>query len=562
MVRVAGDRALAGEKLAVINFLGGADYPSVQIDSIYHHILNFDEHSGGGAGWPGMLTKKEINRSNRIDFKTALKSYRSSDSLLTKGLERLGEMMDFSSPAILVFNPLSWKRTDIVRIQLPDKVYNQTFIIRDGVTMEEIPYEKTANSSVAFVATGVPPTGYKIYYGEIVTDPPEYSDRVVFSQSTSSLENNYYTISVDSQGLSILDKKSGRELVNMNSEFFFNGLIRAQHLEDFYGLYHQVPIGTISLNGTSGAVSGEMIAEFDTSPMVSARIILFSDIKRIEIINTLDKERMRFVPYDNHSDHYSFTFPFDLDVSSGFQVRIENPGILIRPDLDYLPGALIGNFASQHAIDMREASGYGITLANRESFINEIGGVSHRNSTFEPQEATIVSKAFQKIDQGETKDQGIVTITSMDHGIEVWQYHFAITSSFIPPDSLAVYAPVITVRIGWSFDVPLEAVFVPGVPGVTYSRNTPEECFFQLSKNNVILVAVKKARFGGSSDIIFRVQEISGISTANVHLHSFFGFTHAEINSTVEDTVSAEILPVDPITFDIGPREILTIRAR
>ena len=68
------------------------------------------------------------------------------------------------------------------------------------------------------------------------------------------------------------------------------------------------------------------------------------DLSAVELVNTLDKERMRFVPYDRHSDHYSITFPFDLDITGDFNARIENPNILIRPDRDYLDGAFIGNF--------------------------------------------------------------------------------------------------------------------------------------------------------------------------------------------------------------------------
>jgi hypothetical protein len=467
-----------------------------------------------------------------------------------------------TSPAIVVFNPLSWERTDVVKIELPVAVYNMDFILRDAVTLEEIPYQKKDDFIVEFIAEDIQPTGYRIYYGELASEPPVYPDRVTISGNGKILENDYYRVSISPDGLSIVDKDFDRELVNGESDFFFNGLIRAMQQENFFGIYHLLPVGPVTINGNPGPVSGELVVEFASSPLTQTEIILYSGIKKVELVNTLDKGRMRFVPHARHSDHYSLTFPFDLDITGDFNARIENPNILIRPDRDYLDGAFIGNFVSQHAIDLREASGFGVTMANRESFMNEIGGVYHRNTTFQPGEATIVNRIVQKLDQGDSSDQGIVTITSMDNGIEISSHHHAIRSSQIPSDSLSLITPVEAVRFGWSFNQSLEAAFVRGKTGLHERYADPEDSFFSLSHDNVVLVGVKRSEFNVDSDLILRIQEISGVATPGVTILSDFTFQSAELNTLVEEEVVGGSLPADPITFDIGPYETVTIRAR
>lgn len=561
-IRISGDRALTAEKLFSINYLNGAVYPVDRLDSLYQNIRTFDEHSGASVGWPGMMTVEEVDRQNAYHFETALRAYSAGETLLATGLGEFASVVEYDRPGILVFNPLSWERSDIVTAALPTIVLERNFVLRDGVTNEEVPYERSDDRSIDFVAESVPSVGYRAYYLEEVPEPPVYPDRVISSGNGRVLENDFYRVSVGADGVRILDKTHGRELVNQESDFSFNGLIRAVNLEDFWGVYHDVPFGPATVSGSSGPVRGETVIHLETSPIVRFELTLTSDVKRIDLVSTLDRSRMQFVPYDKHSEHYSLTFPFDLDVTGDFRAHIENPNLMIRPDRDYLPGALVANFVSQHAISLREESGFGVILANRESFFNEIGGVSHRQTAFQPDEATIVNKVVQKIDQGDTSDQGIVTITSLDNGIEISAFHYALTSGSITPGSRTGKDPLETVRFGWSFDHPLEAVFTRGAPGNSGRSASPSESFFHLSHDNAIIGTIKKSGFGDESDIIFRIQEIEGEEVIGVELHSSIPFTYAELNTIVEEGIPGGELPVDPITFDLGPYQTRTIRAR
>jgi hypothetical protein len=312
-IRISGDRALTAEKLFSIHYLNGGSYPVDRLDSLYQNIRTFDEHSGASVGWPGMMTVEEIDRQNAYHFETALRAYSAGETLLTTGLREFASVVGYDRPGILVFNPLSWERSDIVTAVLPAIVLERNFVLRDGVTNEEIPYERSDDRSISFVAESVPSVGYRAYYLEEVPEPPVYPDRVISSGNGRVLENDFYRVLVGGEGVSILDKQYGRELVNPDSDFSFNGLIRSVNLEDFWGVYHDVPFGPASIQGSSDPVRGETVIHLKTSPIIQLEIILHSDVKRIDLISTLDRSRMQFVPYDKHSDHYSLTFPFDLD---------------------------------------------------------------------------------------------------------------------------------------------------------------------------------------------------------------------------------------------------------
>jgi len=567
-VRAAGDLVAAGERLAAVNDLlraGGGGYPSEQIDAVYRDISRADEHSGAGTGWPGLQTKAEIDHNNELKYEESLRAYSGGEALLAGEVDGLAGVLGagLSSPSVIVFNPLSWQRDGMVEVAPAELTGSNAFILRDAETQQEIAYQIGGEAgSVSFMAQKIPSVGYRVYAVEASPSPPQYPPKVVAGSRGRSLESDDYRISVGFAGLSILDKHAGRELVNGRSDFPFGGLIRAKNEEDFLGICHVIPFATGKISAVGGSVSGTLAVDFRSGPLRRAEIVLYGEVKRIDLTLTLDKAHMDSVPYADHSVHYSFCFPFELDVDRGFAALIDNPNLLLRPDRDYLPGAYVGNFVAQHGIDLREGSGFGVTLAGKEAFFNEIGGAGHRNTQFAPAEATVIVKAVQKLDQGDTKDQGEVTIKSLDNGITESRFAFALTSVRVPSGAPAGTAGVQALRFGRSFGMPLEAIAVTPQPPIEGEKTIPPvTSFMSLSHDNVVLTTVKMASFGDPSDVVFRLQEISGAVSQGVKLVSAFAFSSATLSTLVEEALPGGTLPVDPITFDIGPFETITIRA-
>ena len=130
---------------------------------------------------------------------------------------------------VIVFNSLSWKRNDLVKVKLPKNsgrdysIYNT-----DGSKVESQVIElDDLNNEIIFIAEGVPALGYKIY--ELRNEPGVMNsgrDNKAFSVETSrneppklvdaSIENEFFKVTVDADSgwvKSIFDKKNNKELL-------------------------------------------------------------------------------------------------------------------------------------------------------------------------------------------------------------------------------------------------------------------------------------------------------------------------------------------------------------
>lgn len=110
---------------------------------------------------------------------------------------------------VVVFNPLSWTRTDVVRVSCPDKFGGREVVVTDSKG-ELMPAEKV-RGEIVFTAEHVPGLGYKTFYvklgGQI--EKPTYNEDNV-------LENEFFRVVVDRESgamTSIYDKLAKREVI-------------------------------------------------------------------------------------------------------------------------------------------------------------------------------------------------------------------------------------------------------------------------------------------------------------------------------------------------------------
>jgi len=112
----------------------------------------------------------------------------------------------------------------------------------------------------------------------------------------------------------------------------------------------------------------------------------------------------------------------------------------------------------------------------------------------------------------------------------------------------------LTVRHGWEYDYPLQAVVTTAHAGSLPASHS----FASVSPENVVLTAVKKAE--DSNGLIFRVYEWAG-KASTVEFHVPAGATGATVTNLME---AAEGSPLtvngDVVKAPIKPYEILTIR--
>ncbi|UCE08203.1 MAG: alpha-mannosidase, partial [bacterium] len=143
------------------------------------------------------IAKRELNHSLKVIA-------RQIDTRVSKNAQ-----------AILIYNPLGWKRTDTVQLELPEDDRQVYSIFNENG--QEIPSQTVASdrysNKILFVAKDVPAMGYTIYELRSQMLPRQ---RQNLTATHTSIENEYFAISIDPNTgwlERIYDKKGDREVL-------------------------------------------------------------------------------------------------------------------------------------------------------------------------------------------------------------------------------------------------------------------------------------------------------------------------------------------------------------
>jgi alpha-mannosidase len=138
---------------------------------------------------------------------------------LTRAVQTIAAAINTSgvkkgSPVVVV-NPLSWERTDVVRLPLPAEDQNEYAVF--DLRGQEIPSQTIQQSryerEILFIASRVPSLGYQVF--ELRKQRPSQRSTNL-SITPSTVENSLFRVAVNpSTGWvqSIVDKRNGRELL-------------------------------------------------------------------------------------------------------------------------------------------------------------------------------------------------------------------------------------------------------------------------------------------------------------------------------------------------------------
>lgn len=238
LARLAREKLPAAEKLWALSAIFGskAPFPAGIVETAYEQSLLFSEHTWGIAGFkpePQAREKRDLEtnesepyrqmrRSWEVKGDEARRAYELSGALASGGLQELGAALGLPQGALLVFNPLNWTRTDIVRV--PKASLGGTpGAIREALSGEAVPMQLDGED-VVFAARDVPPVGYAAYRIELAAESAKEpaAEPVREVETAVSLESARYRVTVDpalGAVRSIIDLKTGAELVDPASPF-------------------------------------------------------------------------------------------------------------------------------------------------------------------------------------------------------------------------------------------------------------------------------------------------------------------------------------------------------
>ena len=264
--RMANRMLIAAEKFSSFNSLINKDislYPESRFRTAWENAV-YPDHGWGGKH--GDLTDLAFRKS----FETALNS---STDIFHNSIKGIADAIDFKKEgrAVVIFNPLSWERTD--RVEVSISAYGKaktSFKIFDAVTGEEVPSqpiitvptkETDETVTLTFIAEKVPSMGYRTYYLEPFQEEikggrdsnnqlplkPTNPSNVSPSSNNETFENQFYKITFGKGGLkSIYDKQLQKELLQTD-KFLGGEVFQLESVGNGAGEFTDVQ--PVSMNG-------------------------------------------------------------------------------------------------------------------------------------------------------------------------------------------------------------------------------------------------------------------------------------------------------------------------
>jgi alpha-mannosidase len=284
------------------------------------------------------------------------------DSLYSFSNQKLGEMIKGmkNTTRFYVFNPLSWKRTDVCDFSYSG--INEVRVI-DILTGLEVPsqrYDKNGKQYIRILATDIPSMGYKVF--EVRQGKPALFPKAA-TVINRNIENSYFKITLTNQGVitSLIDKVNGhRECVSRVNGKFMNDLGAG---EDNSGTMEIENVGPVSV--TVRCIGKNPLAH-------TTRITLFHGIPRIDIDNQITQ---------NFGDVQSWSFSYNFTDAT---IWHEELGAILKAK----PVTEGGHYASMntrfdwltlnHFADINDGN-YGILLSNADCSFMKLGNSALTN---------------------------------------------------------------------------------------------------------------------------------------------------------------------------------------
>jgi alpha-mannosidase len=580
LARYAHDHTPATETLwSALAMTRKIPYPVGNFTGLYDLMLTYDEHSGAGNnGWIQLNSRAPLEEQNRQYVRFMNTATAEIDYLFGQGLSVVAQPARYDAPArqknanawnALVYNGLSWTRSDVVKLKSPREALRITEI-RDLTNNQKIPFDIDEQGQVIFVAASVPSFGYKTY--EITTEAGR-NVSTLKPDGRLDAQNKNFAIKIRADGNveSIKNLITNREIVNNNGELPFNDLLRVEGTDASRVAYPFEPRVTVK----KGEQMTQIWVERQRSVFPLTILTIYDGLDRVEIHNELDAAGMPFVGGNNNwNDSYYFAFPFNVSKENLKVKRGGQKWFDTLPD-DYLPGARTDAVTTQHLIGLTDG-GQSALLAHRQAFhwiypsyvATKIrpkdapkGFPAMFTGKFPLPEATLYSRAVRRSNQADTHDLGVINMPTVEPGLEgnyVFDYAVAGEGKF---DDVRAWV------LGANFNLPLRAEYIENLPSIS------SDSFFSINQPNVQIVDVKTlsdsvVRGEVSATpldpqlnkiFVIRLQEFAGKATTAQVILPVKIKSAAALNLT-ESAVLQTLTKLTPLAVELKPFETKTIK--
>ena len=512
--RIAHNEILTAEKVSALAAkLGPAGtfvFPAGEIRAGQASSMLYDEHTWGAynsidAPWSELARGQWAAKSS-----FAYDARETSRTLLRRGTEALAGLINAGGAhEFAVFNPLSWTRTDLVRLAIPAgplrEAKGQLRVI-DRRTGNAAKFQTGGDDALLVLAKDVPAMGYAAFAVEIggTTAATGTAERPAAGDRIGAIENRFYRVTIDPRtgGIAgLFDKELGRELVDRTCPWPLNAYIYEQPeggrkaVDDMTkrAVFHRSTAETSKVEaGERGPVMSNLVIR-SAPKMCSAleqRVVLYEDIKRVDLVNILNKEET----FDPEAVY--FAFPFAVGPAASVPgVRFEIAGADMAPGTEQLPGTTLDWQTAQHWVEFsgKEAR---VAWSPVEAPLVQFGDINTGKwqTKFAPANAWVFSYAMNNywMTNFKASQEGLV------------EFRYSLTSA--PPAGAGPASDrVSSTRFGWEVHTPLVAAWLPA--GNKGPLKSVEESFLSVDRPNVIIQALWLDEDGTP---VARVREIAG----------------------------------------------------
>jgi len=553
----AVDTLLLAERFAAINFaLGHADYPQDEIERLWKLSLQTMDHNNFGQGG-------DVGDVRKLAY--AVEVTQRSGEILRNMLRNIAERVrsPFArSTSIVVFNPLNWKRDDVVKTHVsvygdvgPGEIddYRKAMRLVDEAGMS-VPFQVEQSYGtvsrafeIVFVARDVSSLGYRTYFltpAEQVESLPDVcalkldnpdpaKPKRIFG--TDDLESEYYRVTVDraTGRITIFDKEWGRIAVKDME-------IVATEMRGGDSLSKEPKSGRILANTVSRVDVEEnnpvrMVVRIDgdlAGVAITQKLFLHRGVKRIDLENTVDWKQNKFMkieqlfPYDDPQAQIRYGIPFGSAAGSDI---LPNSGPHAGDEVSRDEWKLWRQI--QDWIFAGTAQG-GITVAADRQLMILGDGVIR---------AGMLRGTYSSL--GVNRGGKSVLVQVPPVGTYVFRYSLSSGKG----DWMAAKS----YRMGMGFSSPL--IPVTSADGLSSKSLPPTRSFCSLEAGNLVISAVKKAERDGA--VVLRVFEMEGsqAQTPIQFLGRRSGFQTVNLLEEQDHSSNQE-------TLHVKPYEISTVR--
>ena len=521
----------------------GAEYPQKKIEAIWKIVLLNQFHDIlPGSSIPEVY--KDAREHHRWIQSEAKK-------LINSGLEFLGSKINTTPPEqgmepVLVFNPLGWERSDVVRLEISQGECYRVFNASGAELSSQCAEGENGKYYLYFKPSSLPALGWKVFY----LKKGEYEgERLVVKDTGSAvvLENDLIRVKIDKSSgwiASVYDKSAKYEFISQASNKILAYLDQPQ-MYSAWNISHNYlknprPVPAVSSIEVEekGAVFARVLVERKGEPTSFKQwITIYRDSPIIGLTTYTDM----------HWKETLIKVEFNSTIKTD-KVWAEIPyAVIARPTHPKTPAEKARwEMPCQKWIDLND-SNFGLALFNRGKYGFSLNGdgTGYRLS--------IVKSAKHPKPMPEAKKVNLLYIAfptkHTDQG-EHWAY-----LALYPHSGTWQRAKVY--KRAYEFNTPLVAVRAP----IQKAGQKVSQSLFTLKSESAYIASVKKAE--DDDALILRVVEAEGKDTkVKITVNPLF---------RIENACETDLLELNPkpvkfndrsVEFPIGHFEIKTIKIK